>query len=170
MLTYDSLRKIVTEERSSNAFVKLPDNFLEQASAYIEMKEKGQEAQWEIDSAKRFFKDLLEIRERKLLLAASYAVHSGARPDHLLASELSLFNEVVALLKASKKQETGEKPKEKKKATNSTTIEMLQDLPEFVGSDLKTYGPLKTGEHARLPNDVSALLIEKKAAKVAKEG
>ena len=40
MLTYESLRKFVTEEREGNEMVSLPKDFFLQAQVYIESKQK----------------------------------------------------------------------------------------------------------------------------------
>ena len=50
-------------------------------------------------------------------------------------------------------------PKEK------NLIVMMNDLEEFVGIDMKNYGPFKKGDVANLPEENTKLLIEKKVAK-----
>jgi len=170
MLTYDSLRKIVTDEKGSHTLVNLPDNFFAQAKSYLEGKESiHKEDKWEIDSAKRFLKDLLELRERKLVNAALYFVRSQVIPKNMMKDEKIFFEKIVDVLKDfNKNRETPAKETEPVPAKEVGKVEILQEIPEFVGTDLKNYGPLKKGDVVSLPDKIAALLIEKRAAKAFK--
>ena len=49
-------------------------------------------------------------------------------------------------------------------------LAILRDLPRFVGTDMKVYGPFKAEDVAVLPEDVSGLLISRKAAELIDPG
>ena len=149
MLTYETLRAFITKERASKGFAELPKDFFEDAEAYLAVKKKLKN-NWEAESAERLFQDLLEIREKKLLLSAFYYVRSGVFPEYLTERERLFFEKLVQDLRAF------QKPDQK-------TTRMLQDIPAFVGPDMKTYGPYQTGQTVSLPGEIERLLLEKKA-------
>ncbi|MBI4182068.1 MAG: DNA replication complex GINS family protein [Candidatus Aenigmarchaeota archaeon] len=157
MLTYDALRGFATEERAKNAFVRLPEGFLAQAREYIQAKQQL-DKQDEVATAKRLLQELLDARERKLLVAAFYFVRSGVKVDHLLPEEKALFERVCALLREFQEART---------LPPAGDVEFLLDTPAFVGTDLQTYGPYKPGDRAPLPPAVASLLVQKGAAKLA---
>ena len=162
MLTYESLRKIVTEERSKNTFMSLPDDFFSQAAAYLKDKEKVGTDKWELESAKRMLQDLLEAREKKILMASLYFSRVGTVPEGMTAGEKGFFDKIVASLKEFQKGRGSLAGP----AAEGKTVELLQDVPEFVAPDMKTYGPSKKGEAATLPAEVAELLVKKGLAKV----
>ena len=49
--------------------------------------------------------------------------------------------------------------------TNTLSILMLSDLPEFVGPDLQVYGPFQKGEKHELPKLVADMLVSTEQAK-----
>jgi len=156
MLTYESLRRFVNEEKDSKALARLPDGFFKQAESYLKGKEKLKKGDdWELESASRLLQDLLEIRERKLLIHAFYFVRAGPAPENMAPREKKFFEKVVQNIKAfhseNPRQEEDPKP----------GIKMLQDVPEFVAPDMKTYGPFRKGEKASVPDEVKKLFIEK---------
>lgn len=165
MLTYETIRKIVSDEKMNTKLSELPDNFFRQVRTYLEKKaeiNKDKEDRWELDSAMRVLQDLLEIRERKLLTLALYYVRSGVTPENMTLEENELFNSLVMNIKEfqAKRKSIMSGEEEKKKL-----IAMLSDLPEFIGKDMKNYGPFVRGDVATLPEENARLLIEKGIAK-----
>ncbi|MBL7160853.1 MAG: hypothetical protein ISS93_03330 [Candidatus Aenigmarchaeota archaeon] len=159
MLTYESLRKFVNDERASKSLIDLPKDFFQQAQEYLKGKESLNEVSWETDSAKRLLQDLLELREKKLLMAAFYKVRSGLQPENLTAEENQFFDQVVKGLEAFRKARS---PATKNPASG---LEATQDITAFVGLDMKTYGPFKKGDSFQIPGEVASLLVKKGIAK-----
>ena len=54
---------------------------------------------------------------------------------------------------------------EKEKAKTLVEVEILKDVPTFVGTDMKEYGPFSKGDKVELPKKVSKLFITRKIAK-----
>jgi DNA replication factor GINS len=159
------MRKIVTEEKNTTNLVSLPDNFFKDVKVYLTRKTElsvDKEDKWELESARRLLQDLFEIRERKILNLALYYVRSGVMPENMVHEEREFFNIVVSQIKdfQAKRKEMFEKEVVKK-----DVVAILDILPEFVGSDLKNYGPFKQGDIVTLPKDNANLLIEKGVAK-----
>lgn len=158
MLTYDSIRKMVYEEQTAPGLTNIPDDFFAQAQSYIRAKEKLQKDDaWELNSAKELMGHLLELREKKIIIAALFYVRSGVGPDNMTPEERLLFDRVVEEVKKFQAV--------KNQLLKPTGLEILQDIPQFVAPDMKTYGPFKKGDIAALPEDVAKLFIEKGAAR-----
>ncbi len=164
MLTYETISKIVKEEKNTNKPVKLPEGFFEDVRMYLSKKEKitEKEDEWELGSVKRLLQDLLELRERKILIMALYAVRSGIVPENLTEEEKEFFNMIVEDVKAwqeKKKLVLDSRPEPK------VVVAATAHLPRFVGMDMKNYGPFSPGDVATLPAENARLLVEKGIAR-----
>ncbi len=165
MLTYETISRIVAQERESKILVNLPEEFFEDAKLYIENKSKvsgGKEDAWELDNAKRMLQDLMEIRERKILTLSLHFVRSGVSPNNMVREEVDFFNSVVAALKkfqVEKKLMIDGKPE------NRWTVAMLADVPEFLDTKLRKHGPYSKGDIATVPEEHAKLLVEKGMAR-----
>ncbi|MEK6902307.1 MAG: hypothetical protein AABX02_01820, partial [archaeon] len=53
-------------------------------------------------------------------------------------------------------------------STDSPThVRILSEIPSFVGTDLKEYGPYKTGQVVELPPKIAQLFISRKLGEAA---
>jgi DNA replication initiation complex subunit (GINS family) len=59
-------------------------------------------------------------------------------------------------------------PEETDQTTTYIRVKILQELPEMLGSDFKTYGPFKEGEVIELPEKNAEIFIEKEKAEISK--
>jgi DNA replication initiation complex subunit (GINS family) len=162
MLTFETLRRIATEEKSSNTLTPLPEDFFDQVRGYMDQKSKLQEDgdRWEVDSARRLLQDILEMREEKILKGAMYFVRSGVETENLTPEEKILFERTVSNIKDFRgRRDLLKKPQ-------NELIAVTQEIPEFVGTDMKNYGPLKEGDVVNLPEKVAKLIIKNGAGKV----
>lgn len=167
MLTYETLRKIANDEKLSNKLTNLPPNFLKDVSAYLTKKSQVKETKedaWELDSAIQTLQELFERRERKIVNLALDSTRTGAIPEALTAEEKTFFNGLVNVINEFKS-----KRKQELQQTKLEILAIKEDIPEFVGSDMKIYGPFKEGDIATLPKDEAKILLEKKAAEKIKE-
>ncbi|MBI4020005.1 MAG: DNA replication complex GINS family protein [Candidatus Aenigmarchaeota archaeon] len=165
MLTFDAIRKVVNEEKERQALAKLPENFFEETKAYLRNKErlaKGKEDLWEAESLRRLLQDMMEMRERKILQAALFYTRSGVEPENLAGGEEALFRSVAGVVRKFREEREGML----KETSRLSLVALLGDLPEFVGTDLKAYGPYRQGDVATVPEDAAKVLAEKKFAKI----
>jgi DNA replication initiation complex subunit (GINS family) len=166
LLTYETIRKLVIEEKNSPKLIELPDNFFQDIKAYIENKAKvseGKEDVWELDNSKRMLQDLLDAREGKLVKLALIYVRAGVTPGKIMPEEKAFFDSLVENIRNfqdSRKETLGGQREE------SETVAILDEVPKFVGINMKTYGPLKKGDIARIPKENSQLLISKGLARI----
>jgi DNA replication factor GINS len=165
MLTYETLRDYVIKEKNSPKLIELPDNFFQDVKAYLENKAKvseGKEDLWELDNSKRMLQDLLDSRESKLVKLALVFVRAGVTPGKVMPEENAFFDTLVQSIKAFQdaRREFVEGKREE-----MGTIAILEEVPKFIGVDMKEYGPFKKGDVARVPKENSDLLVSKSLAK-----
>jgi len=164
VISFDYLKKILNEEKSSSNLVKIPDNFYELVEEYIKGKmklAKEKKDEIEIRNIKRIVENIFSLRERKILNFAIMNARIGFKVQNLTKKEEEFFNKIVELLKERRKEieklnEIIEGKKEMEKL-----IVFKQDFPSFVGIDGKTYGPFKKGDIAKLPEENMKILVEK---------
>jgi DNA replication initiation complex subunit (GINS family) len=133
-------------------------------SSYIYKKTQVNEGadNWELENAKMVLSDIIRMRERKILLSAFSFADSGAEPANLAPDEKSLFDQAASLIMQFR---TGRKKVLEPGHERKSMIAFLEDVPQFVGTDMSNYGPFAKGDIANLPDDVTKLLIEKGAAR-----
>ena len=160
MLTYESIRKILDEEKATGRLTVIPDDFFTEALNYLDKKAKVADEEWKLESARRRLQDIIDIREKKIINSAINAVKANVTLDNLTAEEMELFNNLVSVIKAFRqKVEKQMDIKEKEEF-----VAIFQDIEEFVGTNLKKYGPFKSGDMATVPKPVADFLVKKGAA------
>lgn len=163
MITYEALRKAVSEEKANNRLSKLPEGFFNEVKDYLEKKAKlhEKEDKWELDSARNTLEDLLEVRERKVLMSALFGSRTGVIPENMILAERTFFDKVVDLIKDFRQG----KEKEMETGPIMTDVEFIEDVAAFVGIDMENYGPFKKGDNAPIPKENARLLMKKGSAK-----
>lgn len=161
MLTDETIRKIFEEEKNSQGLTKLPDDFFEQISEYLDKKSKlirDESDQWSLDSIKRRLRSIFERRERKILNSSHGFIDSGVGPENLTPEEAKFFESIVECIRSfGKEREQGFE----KNHEPLVLLTILQDVPRFVGMNLRNYGPFRKGDVATVPEPNANLMIEK---------
>lgn len=163
-ITFELIRKIQREEQRLPKLTKLPENFFQSVNSYIEQKrqltlKEDRKIALELRSVERLVEDIFNRRERKILNSAIITARTGIPPENLLEEEKEFFQQLVDVIK-QRREESLKKILSGGKEF-ATLIVFKEDVPEFVGSDLKIYGPFKKGDIAKLPEDNMKVLIEK---------
>ncbi len=116
-------------------------------------------------------KETIAIREKKILNRALIASRTNeASYSGLLETEKQLFKGLLSILKAHKAEmnilfgEDNKKTKAKEKALKALSLQILSDVPSFIGADLKEYGPFVKDQAVELPRKTADLLVERKLA------
>jgi DNA replication initiation complex subunit (GINS family) len=170
MITYETLRRVEQEEKNYAKLTKLPPNFLREAMDYLEKKEtmaQEKDDKWEHQTAKQRVRNIMDMRERKIVNFTLSFVRSGAIPESMTPEERELFDRIVRNLQdfqgQRKKVMSGEKFPMK-------AVAFLQDVPKFVGIDMGHYGPYKAGDISTVPEDNAKVLVEKGASELVEPG
>lgn len=191
LITYETIRNAHRAEKEEE-LQKLPDGFFESIRNWFKVKEKLKDTTslLEVENAKKLLEDVINRRQKKIVLAALSTMRGQLPPAGLNDEERKFFDDIVNTLKAFKNdmnekfrsfddiaQEKVEeakrsieemKPVEVEniavKPNGKLLVKILIDLPKFVGTDMQSYGPLSTGDIITMPEEVAKLLITRKAA------
>jgi len=174
LITYETIRNAHRAEKEEK-LQKLPEDFFGAVKKWLSLKEKQKDTTslLEIENAKKLLEDIINRRERKIVLAALRTMRGELPPSSLTDNERRFFDEIVNILKSfrdsmkesfkdyaevveEKVEEAKESVKELKreevehmpKLDGKVMVKILTDLPRFVGEDMVAYGPLKTGDVA----------------------
>jgi DNA replication initiation complex subunit (GINS family) len=191
IITYETVRNAHRAEKEEE-LQKLPDGFFESVRNWFKVKEKLKDTTslLEVENAKKLLEDVINRRQKKIVLAALSTMRGQLPPSGLNDEERKFFDDIVNTLKSFKNDMNEkfrsfddiaeEKVEEAKKSieemkpvevenivvrpNGKILVKVLIDLPKFSGVDMQSYGPLRTGDIITLPDEVAKLLITRKAA------
>lgn len=167
--SFDALRSVQMQERHSPTLVKLEDDFYPRYVAWLTELESQVKKQFSLEgvqtleNARRALTDLFELRKQKLFFKALKDFRKGAvSSTGLSGQEKELYTGLITLL-SQYQLVLAPNPDP---SQGDVLVEVLSDVPAFVGFDAQTYGPFKTGQHARLPRKQADFLSRKGILKV----
>lgn len=187
-LTFSELRKIQKQEKRQEDLSELEDNFILRVSNYLEMKKDVDNREYR--SAKRVFDKIIGLRQEKIVRQAKFAVKSDSNSADidLLPREKELFLElknvfqefnqnVEKMVKGEESIETPDidleeeedqepEPEPEDEETQEAEegyeiVKIISDVPEFMGTDLESYGPFEEGEEVEIPEDNAEILVNR---------
>lgn len=189
-LTFSELRKIQKQESRQEDLVELDDKFLLRVADYFETKKEMSGESREYRNAKRIFEKIISLREDKIIKNAKIAAKSETTASDLdlLPMEQELFRELKNSFKehrvrAEQRTRPGardrfedeiEEVEEKHEIEEEETededdgaeegyeiVKITSEVPEFMGTDLETYGPFEEGDEAKVPEDNAEILVNR---------
>ncbi len=175
---YRDLHEAWRKEREASAVQKLTKDFYTKLAEYVKgIREesrmldkksvKGSLLEKEYENVKRMVKELIRLRYRKTLREAL----TGAMvpKEFLTQEEAKLHGEIFPAAEAY--QDFVEEilrghVSEMKQAIERKmmVVRSLKDIPDIVGSDMKTYGPFQSEDVASLPVDNARALLNQGVA------
>src|SRR3989338_8864650 len=175
-LSFDEVRRIHRLEKNTTKLVEVDLEFYsdlheflsKEKQDYLEsLKDFSSIKARDFTNLKKKAEEFFALRTRKILGAALVASRTAEPDDSRMSSqEKKLYKEMLSLLGKHNKLLDGvfsdKDAKESERDLNTLAVEVLSDIPEFVGTDMKEYGPFKKGQPARLPVKIARLLISKK--------
>jgi len=190
LISYETIRNAHRVEREEE-LQRLPEDFFGAVKKWLSLKEKQKDTTslLEVENAKKLLEDIINRRQRKIVLSALRTIRGELPPSNLTDMERKFFDEFVKTLKTfrdemkesfkeyeeiveEKVEEAKESIKELKKENvepmpkldGKIMIKILNDLPRFVGDDMQAYGPLRKGDVITLPENIGGLLIRRRVA------
>ena len=177
-LSYDEIRRIHRLEKNTSKLVQVEPDFYSDLQEFVAKEKKEYLESLRDFSAtkardfanlKKMVEEIFSMRTKKLLSAALVASRTGESGDENLASqEKKMFDDTLAVLEKHAKllggvfsEKEGSAPE---RDLNTLSVEILSDIPEFVGTDMKEYGPFKKGNVVKLPVKIARLLSTQKLA------
>lgn len=186
MIIYQEIYDILRNEKYNEALQQLPKNFLEEIASYLHEKkeiinreQKNTElfsdtvrmTRKQLDNTLSIIKEIIAIRERKVLNLAFSAALTGINKgdtDNLLKHEKELFEITVGKLEENQKiviQKLNGQANEEKKDLKNILIRFKEDVPAFLDEEGTELGPFKLGDIANLPQEIAQILLgDEKAA------
>lgn len=144
-LTYKKLLEIWRRERESEDLQELSKEDLEEIRNYLSSLEG-------LEGAPRKLKEV-EAQRVKWLLEAIKRIRKEKIAKKMAERQVDDFLEDLT----SKKKELG---------TKKILVRILQDVPSFVGVDMKVYGPYKAEDVVLLPEQNVEALIKRGVATI----
>nr|MDO8085016.1 hypothetical protein [Candidatus Sigynarchaeum springense] len=164
------------EEQSTKPLQPLPASFtgsvkelvasLDQAlSTLAEGSLQAAITRKEIEMVKYLWNDLLKIRKQKIVAAAVEGI--PVKEDCLLDFELEYHQSLrgMEFNYGAGKNIFPDNRINRELSSNYLTIRLVQDAGEFVGLDLRTYGPFKKEDVVYMPKEHAEILINDGKAK-----
>lgn len=163
-ITFELIRKIQLDEQKQPKLTKLPENFFAAVNSYIQQKRQltlkdDRKVAVELKSTERLVDDIFSRRERKIVNSAITAARTKIQPENLVEEEKIFFANLVEDIKKRREESLQKILKQEKEL--ATLLVFKDEVPEFVGSDEKVYGPFKKGDIAKLPEDNMKILVER---------
>jgi DNA replication initiation complex subunit (GINS family) len=170
-ITFEFIRRIQREETTEPKLSQIPEDFYQKARDYLEQKRKITEKKndklesLEVKNVERLLEDIFNRRETKMINNAIITVRTGIPPQNLIKDEKEFFESAVNMMKTQRERVLNLLFKKTKEIKEFEKIEFNEDVEEFVGIDLKKYGPFKKGNVVDIPIENAKLLIKMKKAK-----
>jgi len=177
-ISYDELRRIYRLEKNTSKLVEVDDDFFdnlkdfvkEQKSIYLKsLKNLSMSKAKDFSNMKRMVEEIFLIREKKLLNKALIASRTGEFVEEKMSSEeRKVLNDMLHVLQKHKSLlndvfDIDEGALEKNSIDlNKVSVRILKDIPAFVGTDMKEYGPFSAGQGLSLPPKIANLLAARK--------
>ncbi len=176
MITYQEIYDVLRKEKYNEALQTLPENFLQEVGTYLNEKKSivAREGNLfsdtlrmtrkQLDNALSIIKEILAIRQRKVLDLAFVAAATGiSRRDteSLLVHEQELFNVAVKQLEQNHQNVAAilEGQVKEEKDLKNLFVRFKEEVPAFFGSNGNELGPFKKGDVANLPKEIAEILV-----------
>ncbi|HEX17455.1 MAG TPA: DNA replication complex GINS family protein [Thermoplasmatales archaeon] len=175
-ISYKELRTIHQIEKKNPNPVELDQDFYGKARSYMERlkilanseedEHKRKLIEDELRNVKQILLDIYGLREKKIVLSALSRARGG-KPDvrSLLREEKGLFEEILGCLNKYRKiiLEGKEEKKEGMERKERFLVLIKEDIPRFVGPDMKRYR-LRRGDIITLSGELFDILKRKGVA------
>ncbi|HII13761.1 MAG TPA: DNA replication complex GINS family protein [Nanoarchaeota archaeon] len=189
---YEILRreKYRTElQKIDETFYQDVIKYLQEKTAILESQSRKEsifasteveKTQTQLKNVLKILKELYEKRENKIIQFALFCSRSNNAQDTstMLPEEFDLYSQLKETLdnyrlgilnnilqnKLPSLSLSNPKDLKGEEKTDSLSIQVLKDIPEFVGPDLSVYGPFKVGEKQQIPTMIAQMLIDTEQA------
>jgi DNA replication initiation complex subunit (GINS family) len=192
-INYKTLRRIQQAEQTTAGLTKIDVLFYQDLSKYLKDLENSVQDEKnpqklklfsdEIVNTQKIANSIYELREKKIVQSALSTVRGGT-PElrNLLDSEKKLYDTLVEQITSSRREileeplphtvtKQHESPsditQQKNEPNTNPIVRVLEDTPEFVGTDEKTYS-LRKEDVLTLPKETGTPLLKKGIVKQIK--
>ncbi|MDD5181874.1 MAG: hypothetical protein PHC66_01735 [Candidatus Nanoarchaeia archaeon] len=182
LISYEELRRIQNAERNNKALQQIAPDFFEKVKEYILTKKKligenkdrdntfaqqaYEKAHMELGNITKILDDICARRQRKVIMQAITNVAARVHnTENMLPEEEEMYNQTIKNLKEKRdcffeKFNRNEKVELAKGEENLKAVRFVDEVPSFIWTDSKTYGPFAKEDIANMPVDVGEILIK----------
>jgi DNA replication initiation complex subunit (GINS family) len=149
LITYETIRAAHRAEKSEQ-LQKLPEGFFSAVRAWFEYKQSKRDSisLLEIDNAKRLLDDLVNRRQRKVVISALHTIRGDMPPEGLAEDEQKFFDSIVLMFRGFRQD-----MKERLMSYDAVAEEKIQEVRQTL-AELKK--PEKLEEAWQHPEKVAA--------------
>jgi len=180
-LSYEEIRRIHRLERNTSQLVQVEPEFYNELHAFLasekqaylkSLKNFSASSSRDFTNLKKMVEEIFSIREKKILNRALVAARTNdINEEHLAQQEMKMFRKSIEMLKEYRKMlaemfETEASGSESSKDLNNLSVRILSDIPAFIGSDMKEYGPYSKDDIVELPLHIGKLLGSRNLCKI----
>ena len=181
-LDYDELRKIYRLEKNSSSLAEVEDDFFDSIKGFFEKEKQAylnslndlsSTRAKSFSNLKKIISEVFAIREKKLLNKALVASRTGElETAKLAAQEMETLKQLLSVLNRHQQfldqalSLKAASPKKPAKSIGKVPVKVLQNVPAFMGSDMKEYGPFEQNKSVSLPEKIASLLVSRKLAEM----
>lgn len=188
-LTFSDLRKIQKKEKRQDGLTELDDNFLLKVSRYLDRKKGADDREYR--NAKRVLDKIIGLRQDKIVKNAKISVKSEVKAStmDLLPREQEFFRDIkdkftsfsekiddvveqdptdVETMETEVEPESEPEPEPEEEKDDAEDgyekVKITSEVPEFMGTDLESYGPFEEGEKVEIPEENADILVNRGSA------
>ncbi len=173
-IDFDELRRIHRLEKNTSKLVEVDDDFIESLEKFVEEEKKKYLSSLknfsssdvrEFTNLKRVIEEIFLMREKKLLNKALIAAHTkDINMDKMAKEEADTYKKMLKLLNDHNNIYSSLFGERQKEETELVTINIIKEVPTFVGTDMQEYGPFSSGQKVDVPSKIAKLLVLRKIA------
>ena len=181
-INFEYIRDIQRKEKNSTRIAEVSESFYSDLAQYVKectesCKTNGNGFR-ELENTVKLARDVFEKREQKLVMKALRSVRTKEYDEeHMTGEEKTLFKALVESIRGNRKLfdkvllgeyafTASEDTLIKENGNNLVLARVRKEIPVFVGSDTKEYGPYKTGDVVKLPRSEAELLAKQNLVEV----
>ncbi len=173
-MSFEYIREIQRKEKNSSQLSEVEQSFYKDLAAYIHQTEESCKASGngfrELENTAKLAREVFEKREQKLVMKALRSVRTKEYDEERMTpEERVLFKALVEAIRSNRTAFDGVMLGDYKFSTPKDTLikengnkvvlaRVRREIPVFVGSDTKEYGPYKAGDVIKLPRAEADLL------------
>ena len=183
-ISYDEVRRIHRLEKNTSQIVEVEQDFYSQLHDFLKkekhkylasLKDFSVSGSFDFSNLKKMVEEIFAMREKKIISRAIVSSRTKeVSHEGLALQEKELFDKVFSVIKeheglllqffsndVSAGKEQG--------GFDTISVKILSDVPSFVSSDMKEYGPFSKDDLVELPLRVAMLLTKRNLAIAEKE-
>ncbi|OIO41820.1 hypothetical protein CO154_00155 [Candidatus Pacearchaeota archaeon CG_4_9_14_3_um_filter_31_7] len=176
MISFQEIYNLFIKEKYSEQLYPISKNFFKEVAEYIKDKEgiaekksdvfddTIQKTKKQLESIQSILKELMMLREKKILQLASIAARTGVSKkdvENMFDFEKELFENVNKNIEDTHKKFSQKlNGEEKKDLKKNILIRFIKDTPKLLDLSGEEIGPFKKGDMANLSEEISNILIK----------